>query len=140
MTTPNDIIKGALRKLGVNASETEISDAETADGLEDLNDLGEAYKLFPAVATASSDLWIPREIVGDLKMVLAEKLLPDYPNVQLTPQLQKGFCTAWDNIWRNVNRDIDVKFPNTLPLGSGNQDSEYIWGDRFFKESESLNF
>ena len=140
MATASDIIKGALRKLGVRESESAISDSEMADGLEDLNDLGSSKKLFSPVANTSDTIRVPRELEGALKLVLAEKLLPDYSDVQLTPVLQKSFADAWNDIWRITNGTIEVNFPNTLPLGSGNDDSYYLWDDIFFRESESLNF
>ena len=73
-------------------------------------------------------------------MVLAEQLMPDYSDIQLTPTLQKGFADAWDEIWRITNGTIEVNFPNTVPLGSGNDDSYYLWDDVFFREQENLNF
>jgi len=140
MTTASDVINGSLRKLGINASETGISDAEMADGLEDLNDLGEANGLFPAMSSASDTIRVPRGLDGALKLVLAEKLQPDYPNVQLSPQLAKAFVSAWDDIWRISNGSIVVNFPNTVPQGSGNQDNAYLWGDEFFNQQETPNF
>jgi hypothetical protein len=133
-------ITGALRKLGIRASETVIDDAEMADGLEDLNDLGAANNLFPPMASVSDTVRIPRGLDGALKLVLAEKILPDYSDLQLTPVLAKSFSNAWDDIWRITNGTIEVNFPNTLPLGSGSDDSYYLWNDAFFKESEKPNF
>ena len=140
MTTASDIISGALRKLGIRASETPISDPEMSDGLEDLNDLGESKGLFKAVANPSDTIRVPRGLDGALKLVLAEKLLPDYSDVPLTPQLQKQFADAWDDIWRITNGSIEVNFPSTLPMGSGNQDAYYAWDSAFFNEGQSPNF
>ena len=140
MATASDIIKGALRKLGVRASETAIDDAEMADGLEDLNDLGESKRLFSAVASLTDVIRVPRGLDGPLKWVLAEKLMSDYADIQLTPSLQKSFVDAWDDIWRVTNGSIVVNFPNTVPLGTGNQDYAYLWDDVFFNEQESPNF
>jgi len=140
MATASDIIKGALRKLGVRESESAISDSEMADGLEDLNDLGASNNLFAPVANVSDTIRVPRGLDGALKLALAEKLLPDYSDIQLTPVLAKSFNGAWNEIWRITNGTIEVNFPNTLPLGSGNDDSYYLWDDSFFSESEKLNF
>lgn len=140
MATASDIISGALRKLGVRASETQIEDYETADGLEDLNDLGESKRLFPAVSSASDVIRVPRGLEGALKAVLAEKLMPDYADIQLTPTLQKMFNDGWEDIWRQTNNTITVNFPNTLPLGTGNQDYAYLWDDVFFNEQQKPNF
>lgn len=140
MATASDIITGALRKLGIRASETPIDDAEMADGLDDLNDLGESNNLFPAMSSVSDTVRVPRGLEGALKLVLAEKILPDYSDIPLTPQLQKSFANAWDDIWRITNQSIVVNFPNTVPLGSGNQDASYLWDNTFFNESEAPNF
>ena len=140
MATASDIISGALRKLGIRASETPISDAEMSDGLDDLNDLGESNNLFPAVSSPTDTIRVPRGLEGALKLVLAEKILPDYSDIMLTPQLQKQFADAWSDIWRITNGSIVVNFPNTLPLGTGNQDYAYLWDDVFFNQQESPNF
>ena len=140
MTTASDIITGALRKLGIRAAETDISDPEMQDALEDLNDLGADKRLFAPVSNPSDTIRVPRGLDGPLKLALAEKILPDYADIELTPQLQRQFTQAWDDIWRITNGTIEVKFPNTLPLGSGNDDSYYLWDDVFFREQENLNF
>ena len=137
MATASDIIKGALRKLGIRSSESPISDSEMADGLEDLNDLGEAKLLFRAVPTVSTELNVPRNMVGALKLVLAEKIAPDYEGLIISPTLAKEISKAWDDIYRYRNGKLDVKFPSTLPMGSGNQEADYLWDDDFFAESKT---
>lgn len=140
MATASDIIKGALRKLGIRESETAISDPEMQDALDDLNDLGSDKGLFSPVENPSDTIRVPRKLEGALKMVLAEKVIVDYADIPLTPQLQKQFSEAWDDIWRVTNGTIEVNFPNTLPLGSGNEDSYYLWDYMFFREQETPNF
>lgn len=140
MATASDIISGALRKLGIRASETLISDSEMADGLEDLNDLGKTKRLFPAVASPSDNIRIPRGLDGALKLALAEKIMADYSDLMLTPQLQSSFNKAWDDIWRITNGNLDVKYPDTLPVGSSNQANYYLWNDAFFNQNNNLNF
>ena len=58
----------------------------------------------------------------------------------LNMPVSKSFNGAWNDIWRITNGTIEVNLPNTLPLGSGNDDSYYLWNDSFFSESEKLNF
>lgn len=140
MATASDIIQGALRKLGIRSSESPVSDAEMADGLDDLNDLGESHLLFRAVSNVSDTIPMPRNMDGALKLVLAEKIAVDYEGLIISPMLAKQIASAWDDIYRFKNGSIDVKFPNTLPLGSGNQDSQYLWDDTFFDETNGTNF
>ena len=118
MATASDIIQGALRKLGIRSSESPISDAEMADGLDDLNDLGEAKLLFRAVSNVSDTIKVPRNMEGALKLVLAEKIAPDYEGLIISPNLAKEIAKAWDDIYRYKNGNLNVKFPSTLTLGS----------------------
>jgi len=138
VATANDIIEGALRKLGIKASETPLTASEIADGLSELNDLGTSKNLFPAVSNGSDIIRVPRALVGDLKLVLAERLLVDYSDISLSPTLQKQIGEAWNNIWRVTNGTIVVQFPNTLPRGIAN--SSYLWDEIFFNESQEQNF
>jgi hypothetical protein len=138
MTSASDIITGAFRKMGIRASESPITSAEMSDGLEDLNDLGASYNLFPPVENASDTINVPRQLIGDLKIVLAEKMMSDYADIQINPVLAKQVPKAWNNIWRVTNGLIETKFPSTLPTGSGNQDP-YLWDETFFPSSQ-VNF
>ena len=137
MTTASDIITGALRKLSIRASETAISASEMQDGLEDLNDLGESKKWFQAVASASDTLSIPREVVGPLKIILADSIKAEYPAAALDMTVVDD---AWNDMYRIINGNLNVNFPSTLPLGSGNQWSDYVWDQRFFTDEGKLNF
>lgn len=134
MATANDIITGALKKLGIKPSEEPLSADDAVDGLEELNDLGAAYNLFPPVASLTDNINIPRELVGDFKSVLAQRLINHYSDLQMSPILAMEVQKAWNNIWRVANGVIDVKFPGTLPKGSGNNYG-YVW-DTFFSDSE----
>ena len=138
MATANDIISGALRKLGIKASESPLTASEIADGLSELNDLGASKNLFPPVSNGSDIIRVPRALEGDLKLVLAERLLVDYADISLTASLQKQIGEAWNNIWRVTNGNIEVKFPNTLPRGTAN--ATYLWDEYFFNESQEPNF
>ena len=137
MATASDIITGALRKLSIRASETPISASEMADGLEDLNDLGENKKWFQAVSASTSILNIPRDVEGPLKIILADSIKAEYPAAALDPSVVED---AWSDMYRIINGSLDTKYPSTLPLGSGNQWSDYVWDQRFFNEDGKTNF
>ena len=140
MATASDIAGAALRKLGIRSSETPIEADEMADALETLNDMGEAHSWFQAVADSSTELNIQRRAIGPLKSLLAEKLAPEYTAASITPNLQNEFNEAWRTIYMITNGDLNVAFPNTLPVGSGNQGcNSYLLENRFFNEG-SNNF
>lgn len=140
MATASDIVSGALRKLGITASETPLTSSEIADGLIELNNIGASKNLFPPVANASDTIRVPRALEGALMIVLAERLIVDYSNMTLSPTLEKQIAQAWNDIWRVTNGSIKVKFPNTLPTGSGNTDGYYLWDYVFFNETSEINF
>jgi len=140
MATASDIATAAIRKLGVRNSESTIEDFEMADALDALNDIGSNHLWFSPVTDSSTDLRIPRQAVGPLKSILAQKLMPEYTNVQLTKQLQDDFDSGWEDMRRITNGSLNVKFPNTVPIGSGNQDcNNYLLENEFFNDS-STNF
>jgi hypothetical protein len=58
----------------------------------------------------------------------------------VSPTLDKQIAQAWNDIWRVTNGTINVKFPDTLPMGSGNTDGYYLWDELFFNETGTLNF
>ena len=140
MATANDIVSGALRKLGIKASESPLTSSEIVDGLVELNNLGASKYLFPPVASASDTIRVPRSLEGALMTVLAERLVVDYADMAVSPTLDKQIAQAWNDIWRVTNGTINVKFPDTLPMGSGNTDGYYLWDELFFNETGTLNF
>lgn len=139
MATPNDIIATALRKLKVIAAETDIEAAESADGLKDLNNIGAEHQWFEPVALVSDTLNITREMVGPLGYILADKIQDDYAASVMTPSLQKNIHEAYNAMYRLVNGKLDVKFPSTLPQGTGNDWNNSNIDERFF-EQDKQNF
>ena len=140
MATGSDIITGAFRKLQIRTSETPIEPDEMADGLEELNDIGAEYGLFPPVQIAGDTIRIDRGMEGPLKTILASMLAPEYiDNIPI--KLEEQIDSAWDSIWRIHNGSLNVQFPGTLPSGSGNHDSGIILEDtEFLVGARKVNF
>ena len=145
MTTAADIIKGALRRLQTIEDETPIEPSEIADGLEDLNDWGSAHEVgflqlgFVPVDNSADTINIPRGAVGYFKDHLALYMAGQYgAPVPQTLMLSSDFTRkAALSAFQPV---IDVNYPDSLPIGSGNECDSIIDSEHFFPSNPDKNF
>ncbi len=144
MTTAADIIRGALRRLQVNGSETPIEDDEIADGLEDLNDWANQLEsstlplgFIPAVVPAD-DINIPKQAVGMYKDNLAIYMAGQY-GAPLAQSLIKSASDSMNAALIMFQKTISVQYPDTLPVGTGNH-CDSVFDEKFFTVNEPENF
>lgn len=144
MASGADIVNGALRKLGVKPADDTITGQEMLDGIEVLNDMlieweNSGIRLgFAPIADSADIIRVPRGTEEAIKGNLAGRLAPEYGK-QVTPTLAAGISLATDSMLRIISKPLDVKFPDSLPLGSGNQCTDFE-DQRFFPENEAENF
>lgn len=142
MATALDIINGALNHIGVKSSENDISDADAADSLIALNDMGEEIEEvlqigFKSVLLLADEVTIPRSAVGPFKALLAIKLLPAYGK-EITAAIA-SLATSANTSLINASVHIGaIDYPSTLPLGSGNRSNGI--NEQFFPQKDSSNF
>ena len=145
MATAADIIKGSLRRLQVIEDETPIEPSEIQDGLEDLNDFGSSHEVgflalgFAPVENTGDTVNIPRGAVGYFKDALAIYMAGQYgapiPQTLITSaQMTKSAALNAFQV------PIDVAFPDTLPIGSGNECDLISEDQRFFAPNNKENF
>jgi len=145
MATAADIIEAALKKIQIIGSETPIEDDEIADALADLNDWGselEASTLqlgFTPVSVPGDNINIPVQVVGMYKNNLAIYLAGEY-GAPVTQTLVKSARDSMDRALIAFAPNIDVEFPDTLPIGSGNNCDLVIEDQRFFGPNSVENF
>jgi len=145
MATAADIIKGALRRLQVIGSETEIEPDEIADGLEDLNDFGSNHEVgflalgFVPVENTADTVNIPRGAVGYFKDALGLYIAGQY-GFPIPQSLILSAARSQSNALNAFQNPIDVEFPDTLPVGSGNECDLIIDDQRFFPPNSIENF
>ena len=143
MATAQDIITRAFAQAGIKTQESPLEASEIQDGLDLLNDLGSSYEYdlklgFQPVMNISDVVRIPREAEHAFKTNLAVRLQSEY----LLPTDQTLFLDAQDSMDRLVRSRVhigDVDFPNTLPMGSGNQCDSGYYRD-FFPSKDGDNF
>jgi hypothetical protein len=145
MATAADIIKGALRRLQVIGSETPIEADEIQDGLEDLNDFGSSHEVgflqlgFSSLSSQSDSVSIPEGAIGYFKDALALYIAGQYgaPIPQSLVMSHEKTKAAALNAFQPV---INVEFPDTLPIGSGNNCDLNIEDQRYFTPNSTENF
>ena len=145
MATAADIIKGALRRLQVIGSETPIEADEIQDGLEDLNDFGSSHEDgylalgFVNMSNTADTINIPIGAVGYFKDALALYIAGQYgaPVSQSLIMAHDKSKSAALNAYQPV---INVEFPDTLPMGSGNNCDLITSDQKFFTPNSTENF
>ena len=145
MATAKDIVVDALKRSGIIESETPIEDSEVTEGLKMLNDWGSMIESsvvqlgFVPLANSTDTINIPRDAELFYKTNLAIYIAGDYG----APLPQSLLAVAKDSRNATVNRYTsppDVAFPETLPVGSGNECDAGYFDDRFFGPDEKVNF
>lgn len=149
MATGSDIVTKALRRSKIRAAETPIEPSELQDGIDDLNDMlaeweGSGILLgYTPIKEPTDEVRIPRFANGCVAVNLAGRICSDYGKA-VPASLAAEINGSTDNMLRALVGNIDVNFPGTLPLGSGNQCCEYaddrLFDQRFFDENNKENF
>ena len=145
MASGADIVNGALRKLGVNPSDSAITGQEMLDGIESLNDMLIEWENsgivlgFAPIADSADTIRVPRGTEAAIKASLAGRLASDYSK-QPSASLMGEISAAFDNMLRIIQKPLDVEFPDTLPIGSGNQCIDINEDQRFFTANTEENF
>ncbi len=130
MATALDVISGALKLLGVRAAESPIEDNEAQDGLVSLNDMlnewDEVKKTclgFETLDTVQDELYVDDGVIGAIKANLAVYIAPEYQRL-VSPALQQRADDGFKAI--RASKPLDpLQYPDSLPVGSGNQDNGY---------------
>jgi hypothetical protein len=144
MTTARTFITRALQKAKIRAAETPIEPNEMQDGLDSLNDMLISWEQvmslgFTPVADIDIEIRVPRYAHAAIKAELAIILGAEY-DVAPDPVLIAEAKARKDELMIAVVSIGDVAFPDTLPVGSGNNRRGYVNDYRFFPENEQDNF
>jgi len=140
------MVNGAFRKLGINPSDSAIEGQEMLAGIETMNDMLSEWEAsgivlgFSPIADSADTVRVPRSTENAIKANLAGRMASDYSK-QLSPALVAEISASTDNMLRIISKPLEVEFPDTLPLGSGNHcaDNTY-WDQRFFNANNKENF
>ena len=145
MATAQDIITGALRRAKIVSAEIPIEASDLANGLEDLNDWASLLEVstialgFTQVSNATDEVNIPLEAVGMYKCNLAVYMSAQY-GLPTDALLLNDANETMKQVLIAFAPTLDVDFPDTLPLGSGNQNQLTNNNRRFFNQNQDTNF
>lgn len=143
MTTYADIVTESLDELGYQAAETPVEATDMKKGFKKLNDMLsewlESGLIVAAPGENSSDtIRIQRGAVNGVVMNLAGRLSAPFRK-PLTNELVASIKAANQNMLRIIVKPIDVDYPDTLPMGSGNRCSDDD-DDIFYPSNQKPNF
>ena len=145
MATTKQIIDGAAKRLGVKTAEIALEPDDFQTILDHLNDLGTAWADigrtpgFQEVSTGTDVVAIDRNAVGAFKDALAIMSAPDFQRI-VTPAMAENARSSLKMLQASANHIGPVDFPDTLPIGSGNDCGDSFRTNRFFEENETENF
>ena len=126
MTTATVLIKKALQKILVQASEQPIESSEMSDAISELNDMmleldADGIALgFTVITNPSDTITVPDGAIGGIASNLAIRLAPEYDE----PISAGLFASAKSGMsaMRKLGVTIEqTSFGGTLPIGSGNE-------------------
>ena len=135
MTTATEIIHDALQEILVQADEQEYQAAEYQSGLRGLNDMlsewdALGYSLgFTILTNITDTVTVPAGAIGAVKTNLAMRLAPQF-DVTITPGLAMRAKTGMQAVMNLSVVVLPTQLPDTLNIGSGNEDEPYI--DHFY--------
>ncbi len=129
MATVLDIVTGALKLLEVRVAESAITPSESQDGLEALNDMMNEWIVdgidvgYEALTDTDDEIFVSLGAIGAMKANLAIYIAPEYgrtPSAALIARARRSKISLRASIPLNP-----AQFPDTLPVGSGNEDDHF---------------
>ena len=145
MTTATQIINGAAEEIGVKTAEIALQPGDFQVILDRMNDmLSEWADLgrtpsFVDVSDGADTVSIDRNAVAAAKYNLAVRIAPSFGRI-VTPALMALAGGTLNNLRTSVVHIGKVAYPDTLPLGSGNECPDSFNNDGFFPNNEKENF
>jgi len=144
MATAQYFVDRAMSRVGVKTAEINLEPSEAQTGLDLFNDMMSAWEVvrpigFIAADTLDTTVRIPRFAFGAVVDNLA---------IVIAPEFQKAVSTELAATARGLKDDMRtalvkirrVRYPSTLPTGSGNQCHDSFLDDRFFPADVETNF
>lgn len=135
MTTGTEVVHGALQDILVQADEQEYQPSEYQAGMREINDMMSewdalGYSLgFTLLVNITDTLTVPASVIGAIKKNLAVRLAPQF-NKQITQGLASLAASGMQAV-QNISVVVQpTQLPDTLNIGSGNEDEPYI--DHFY--------
>ena len=130
VTTALDIVTGALQLLEIRVAESGVSPSEGVDGLTALNDMMNEWNVdgidvgYESLDDTADEIFVDLGSIGAMKANLAIYIAPEYgrtPSQALERRARRSKNSLRASIPINPSQ-----FPDTLPVGSGNEDDNFV--------------
>lgn len=146
MATVNDVLKATMQSLIVAGAEVSIDPADAEQFIFRLNNhmsalIGDGLTITWTAVSGTGDtitimnqattpVNISNYCIQYLENKMAELMAPDH-GVSITPTQQRAMRDGERSMLRMARKGTHIKYPTTLPKGSGNTDGGYL-EDPFF--------
>lgn len=145
MTTIREVVEDAFEEIGVKTAEVPLTDDELQSGIRRCNDMltewddiGIIFGYTP-VLNGDDTINVERNAIGAVKYNLAIRLAPSFQKV--VGNALVALASGTMEILMASNSDLsNVAYPDSLPLGSGNQCASNDTDRRFFPNNKTENF
>ena len=145
MTTMLEVVQDALEDLGVKTAEIALTSDELQSGIRRVNDMLMEWSdlgLTPGYTESINGddvLNVDRNAISAIKSNAALRLAPSF-NKPISQALAMLASETKQSLETSSVFIGDVAFPDTLPIGSGNECSNFYDETRFFDENKKANF
>lgn len=130
-----DAVRDALAEIGQQAVEQPVQPVQMTNAIRYLNRFMAAFSYlnlgYVAVDSASDTITVPAEAEEWVVLKLATKLAAQYSSREQIDITKSDEREAYNNLLIKCQFIDDLEYPNTLPIGSGN---EYSGSNVFFNE------
>ena len=145
MTTMREVVEDAMEDITVKKAEVALTDDELQSGIRRCNDmLAQWDELgfivgYNPVINGDDILELEPAAIAAVKAKLAIKLAPSYSK-PITAALAENASEAMTMLSIANSHIGEIAYPDTLPLGSGNQCPSTNTDQRFFNQNKTDNF
>lgn len=145
MTTALQIVEGAAEEIGLKTAEIDLEDEDSQKIFDRMNDMLVEWAdvgitpRFNEVFDINDTVEIDRNANAAIKFNLAIRCAPTFQKL-ITPALVENADSTFRRLKASTNIIGDVAFPDTLPIGSGNQCPDVNIDRRFFNTNKKVNF
>ena len=145
MTTMLEIVNAAFEEIGVKTAEVDLTGDELQSGISRCNDMLLQWDDigiivgYNEVLNGDDIVNVERSAIGAVKANLSIRLAPSYQKL-ITPALAAIASGTLDVLMASSTDLSNIAYPDTLPLGSGNQCANNDINRRFFPNNKTDNF
>jgi len=145
MATALSFIKRSFSIIGEHADETDIESSESNDALDMLNDMVIEWELlganlgFAPVKDEADEVRIPRGAHKAVKYNLAVLIGAEF-EIMVSNEIAVIADESKTAMMAIYKKPLEVHYPGTLPMGSGEQCNTDYTDDRFYSKVEKENF